>query len=433
MGLVFKFLTFIVIVYGLSFNARASASYGLELGIDYQNFFSELNQPTRKSDIIIETEAFAAKKWQSSEFKLRINARSNSQSDVESELLFINPKEAFWKYRSYPWQILIGFNTYNWGIFDLYSPADNLSPKSYLDLFNSQRIGSPVVDILFEKMNWSFQMIYIPYQSHPVLPAEDSRWLPREVLLDTSTEDLKLKLPEEFAYVYSREEVLKDAFRHNYGGRFTLRLDRSDIGLSFYEGLASTPNFFINVSGVLSPDEANTVLIDSDVELRAIYYKQRNSSFQLTQLIGPLIFRIETLYSDTLGSVLGVPAWSHQNAMGLEYSFRTFGKQLSLILNYYFGKSNEVADNLVSGSGNFFQNSLGFGSRLSLTSQSSMSLGGLFSLEDSGYFIQFTSESKLSRYFSFLVSIETIGGSQESFLGSFSKNDRIRGQLKIYF
>jgi hypothetical protein len=257
---------------GFSLLSTAQADgfdFGIEAAAEPHVYFQTLPNPTRQQDQIVRVTPNAKYKVGSFRFQTKFTARTNSASKVPVERFLLNVSEAYLEAKAYPVNFKLGVNTYNWGYMDGFSPLDVVNTKIYLDLLNSEKRGCPAIDITFEQDTWSMQALYIPVQQTPVMPATDSRWLPRFFLVDTALEDITLKLPKEFDYLYDTEEVFDQALSNNYGLHFQKRLSDADVGLVYFEGVAPAPQFGIEVTGSLSPDEENTIIVDSDVRFEA--------------------------------------------------------------------------------------------------------------------------------------------------------------------
>ncbi len=419
----------LIICFVLSLYQFAKADFGGFVSLESLNYLEDLPHPTRQNDLQVDLGVKSTVKSKSLVFVVDGEARSQTQSQIPQNQFFAQAKEASIALKMYPITLKAGMNTYNWGIFDIYSPMDVISTQAYFDLLQSKKLSSPVVDVKFEGQSWSLQGLFIPSQTPHILPPEDSRWLPRKVLLDSSVEGLKLRLPDQFEYQYLADRRFDGAFTNNYGFRFSRRFTSADIHLSFFDGVATTPQFEIEASGQLSPTESNTLLIDSDVSLRALFYRVQTSGIQISYILGSYVFKLESTYSHSYGDALLYQKWSTQNAFGLERTITLFGYSSNLIFQGYYGKSDDIKGNLLSSSARLFDESLALALRIGFSTSSSLTFGSLYDLESKSGMVRMNYSFKLLSSLAAEFNIESIFGDEDSLLGSYKANSRARFKL----
>ena len=405
--------------------------FGIEAAAEPQVYFQTLPNPTRQQDQVVRVTPNAKYKSGSVRFQTQFTARTNSASKVPVEQFLLNLTEAFLEWRKYPVNLKLGVNTHNWGYMDGFSPLDVVNTKVYLDLLNSEKRGSPGLDITYEADTWSFQGLYIPVQQLPVMPATDSRWLPRFFLIDTALDDITLQLPKEFDYIYGSEEIFDQALANNFGFRFQKRFSKADLGLVYFEGVAQAPQFGIEVTGSLI--DANTILVDSDVRLTPLFHRQRVSGVQLAYTISDIILKIESAYTEAITNNSEIPTWTYQNALGLEIPFYIGSRTLNVLVQGYYGDSDIGKDNLLSSSTRIFDESAALGFRYGIDSHTSILATGVYDFSTDSYFAHAQFNKGIGKYAEVMLAYDFFAGEETTLLGSFNRNERVTFRLAFRY
>lgn len=397
------------------------------------SYFNSLNPPTRDWDSIFQMEASLKYKLSQDLFLVQLRQRSNTSSEVNNEQSFTMVKEAYWQSSNYPWVSTIGFQSFNWSLMDGFSPIDQINSKVYLDPLNPVRLGSPAAQLKYETDEWSVEAFYIVKQPRTILPAEDSRWLPRSILFDTSTAGQTFLLPETLRYQYNNPIELNSARDHNFGIRLQYQWDEIQLSASFFEGNNPLPQFLITASSTPNMTLPNTIDLDPDVILTPVYYKNRLYAAQMSWDLAEALLKLESVQFETLSSDPNIPAWTHQTALGVERPFRLLGTDATLIMQAYYGDSDIDKDNLISSSTRIFDETALAALRLSFSTSTSLTIS---------YTQDFSTESSIGN---FIFTTRFFGGSQlqirgdffdgdeQSLLGSYNENHRIITQLSYYW
>lgn len=402
----------------LSFTGQAEA--------EQHSYFSNLSGPTRKYDTIIRLQPRLSLKGQQDQIVIAPKLRSNLSSEQEKEDFLLNPAEIYWQYRHDWFRSRIGYNTYNWGIMEGYSPIDILNSKIYFDPLSAEKLGSPSVDLKVQFSNWSLQGVYIPKQPRSILPATDSRWLPREILINTAAAGQTLLLPGEFNYSYRNVIEEDDPRDHNFALRLNTTTSSVDFAVLHYQGNSPLPQFNIFATGTPHPTLPNTININSDIELQALLYKQRTTGGQITWSPGSWLLKLESIYTHTLADAPNIPRWSRQSALGIERSLYIGETSITLLLQGYSGDSDLGVDNLIGSSTRIFDESALLGLRFGFSTRTSLTLSALYDFANDSSFITSIFSTRLWRRFNLNITGTLIEGAEDSLLGSYNTNDRIK-------
>ncbi len=425
----FLFFYFVFPVVALS----AEVDFSGKVEVDLQSYFQELSAPTRTYDTIFNVEPQLQLRGAKDVIHVRPTLRSNPASSQAIEQFFVNINEAYWEFDSYPLRTRLGYNTFSWGIMDGYSPLEFGQSRVYFDPLNSEPLGSPSLEIKYNRDFFTFEGVYLPRQDLSQLPATDSRWLPRSLLVDTSTNGFDLRLPGQFNYYYLGDIELNQARANNFGLRLSARLSDFDFSVVHFDGVSPMPQFNIYASGSLDSQLPNTINVNSDVGLEPIYYRQRVSGGQVVWNPSSFILRLESAYTHVVSSSPNIPLWSLQSALGLEKSFTVGARTLTVLTQLYYGDSDLAKDNLISSSTRIFDRSGALGLRYSLSSITSI-LGGLvYDFSSDSYFVSASVDTKVLDTIGLSVRGESIQGADGTLLGSYNGNDRVSVAATYYW
>lgn len=220
--------------------------------LGYQSFYKDptpLAQNTQKSASKAEIEP--SLQWSNKNSRIKFKAifgYDSSFSETKDRNILI-PEEFFWETRREKNNYLIGVNTYNWGVTDVINPLDVLNTRSYRNILNAQKIGSPSLSWTHARDFWSFDLVYIPVQLRPQLQGDGSRFFPQGDTLrefaqtsDPSSPQLVLP-PEGVRYRIMSAEDYEDPFKNNLGLKLRFNTERSETQVIGFEGHPGLPNY----------------------------------------------------------------------------------------------------------------------------------------------------------------------------------------------
>lgn len=412
-------LFFSLNIFAADFSFNGQASYEPYL------YWQDLPAPTRKYDHVLHFRPELELKGPNDRIVLKTPVRANPSTDDDKEKVFVNFQEAYWEYTNYPVRTRLGMNTFSWGLMDGYSPLDITNSRVFFNPLSSEKLGSPALDIKYEGDGWSAQAIYIVKQPRSVLPSTDSRWLPRELLINPSTTEGTILLPPTFNYTYPATVELNDSRDHNFGIKLTKRLSTLDLSAVAFEGNSATPQFDVFLNGTVVSTIPLVIQATSDIELVPVYYRQRTFGAQITWAPSSFIVRLENAYTDNLSEATALPGWSNQTAFGIEKQFYLGSTSLTTILQGYYGQNDDLKDNLVSSGPRIFDKAALVGLRFGFSTRTSLLLSTMYDISSNSYFIHSNFSSKLSESWTYSAILEFIEGSEDSLIGSYNNNDRL--------
>ncbi|MCB0414617.1 MAG: hypothetical protein KDD50_09795 [Bdellovibrionales bacterium] len=369
--------------------------------------------------------------------KLKIKANISCYQSVpglgKSQNHYVEPQELTVGFKiSSTLRLSLGFNVINWGIIDGYSPNANTSAEVLWNPLHSKKRSSPILEITLDNYNSRLNLIYIPQQQVSLLPGEESRWLPRTLLINTSTDYGKIILPETLNYTYQDYSDPNKSLSNNWGLQWQYRLDDWDFYLTHFNGFNPSPKIKPTVSLVVN--NPNEVYAQSDILLQPIYYRLQKTGASIVWTKNRSIFRYETAYSHRLDESTSMTPWSLENALSWEFNSQIMGKSMTYITQVYYSVYPDSADNFPISHFRLYEKSIVLAGRYSLTERSSLTFSILHQLESPNFAggISYRSPFLID---SLIIEIgyDFIEGSTDSLLGTYSKNDQFSIALEQHF
>lgn len=396
--------------------------------ITYENFYywQKLSDPTRTVDHIFylrpQLDLKLNRKYQ---IHLKPILRFNSSTEETPERLFLNVQEAYWEAKGDTVRVKLGQNVYHWGVLDGYSTMDVVNGRVLFNPLFADKRGAPTVDVQYDAGPLQIQALYIPVQARTLFPSADSRWLPREVLVNASSEQETVLLPTSFKYYYPGTQELDNALKHNYGLRFSGRHEDIDAALVYFEGSSITPQ----VRPILEADvvsiQPNILLGKSDIGLIPVYYRQRTAGLSLIWAPSDFVFKFESTYISTISKDPIVPPWLWQSGLGVEYPWSIGETTITFVAQGYHGENKDLKDNMLSSSTRLFDNAGLLAARVAFPSDTNLLLSSVFDFASGGNYMRFQLDRKFYDHFKMEFMGDFLQGKSGSLLGTYTKNDRL--------
>lgn len=293
-------------------------------------------------------------KWSAKQrLKTSLEGRFDPGNRSLSERTFFNPKEFYIEQRWQQRQVLqIGFNTFNWGGGDFFKPTDVLNPRQYFDPLNPQKMGVFALAYKQPLLSGSLDLVFIPWQAKPLLPGENSRWLPRDSLQVQGSDGASTLLPPEksLLYNYGSAHEFNRAQQNNFGIRWSTSLDSFDLAVMGFEGAGAVPVLTPVVSGTpVSFDPLIVVSAEREIGFEISYYRRRLLGWNMAYTMAPYVWRYEGSYWDVVENhpeVPSWPSWNQENVFSVEQTFSLKGYDLIGVwggtYNRRFSEKNEA-------------------------------------------------------------------------------------------
>jgi hypothetical protein len=398
------------------------------LGFERQTYFKDLGEPTRTADNLIHFRPEYDYRFnKKSHFFLKPFLRANLSTDETPENYFLNVKEAFLEVNTHPFRTRVGMNTHNWGVLDVYSPADNVDGRVLFSPLAADKRGTPSIDIQYDHRAFQLLFLYIPKQSRTLFPSADSRWLPRKYISSSSSEDGSIFVPPTaFHYEYNQYEELNNALKNNFGVKLSGQISSADLSVSFFQGSGINPEIEPTVSTTLvEPGPPPVSVIDPNVTLTPIYFRQNIYSANLVRTFDKMILKLETTYSESISKDDRIPARYSQSGFGIEVPWDLTSREVTTFFQIYYGDNKKSTNNVLNSSTRLFDRVAILGTRVAMTSKTNIVGSIMHDYSSDGYYINFTYDRKWTSKIKFSVAVDIIGGRQVSLLNTYNDNDRV--------
>lgn len=364
-------------------------------------------------------------------FEWKAIALSNLESEYSPEKLYGDLPEGYFEWRATgSTRVRLGMNTMNWGVVDISSPSDVVNTSAFFHPMRSLKRGAPMIELDWDKEVFGIQAIYIPRQQRPLLPSSDSRWLPREVLVNVDSQFGRILIPEFLEYEYLPAEELDHALDHNAGLRLSSHFGSLDMFAMHFEGAAPSPKVRPTINIVGSGNDWTAV---SPFQLAPVSYRVRTSGFGFVWAGENWIYRAETAYQHTISNDPLVQPWSWASALAAETNMNIGSSTVTWLLQYYYTQNPQAPDNLISSSYRLFDKTTVLGMRWQ-ASESVLILGSLlYEANGDGTFALLGFENKMSDALKWGLSWRDFRAPKEGLIKTFDKNDHATLDLIYYF
>lgn len=367
--------------------------------------------------------------------------QSNLVSKYQPENYFADLYEAYVEYKpNRTFKTLIGWNTVNWGVLDLYSPMDVVNQHTYFDPLNAQKRGAPMVNFQWNPRGWEMSAIYIPFQAKAIFPSNDSRWLPRNsisnVALNYQGQQGTANLTTPALYDIQSPVTVDSALNHNFGLNIVKHWDWLDLHAMYFNGAASTPSFLLDVNGQTPTSLTPLVFqLNNPIILHPMFYRTQSTGFGFSATDGDIIYRGEAVYQATVPppDAYNVSPWMWQSGLGLEKNWDISGMTLTQIVHYYYAKYPNEAGNLPDSGYRIFDNAAMIGGRLAVSDEKYFYASVLYNFSQQGIFWTVGYSEKLTDALRWDVSWRDISASKAGLLKTYDQNDHAVLDLTYFF
>ena len=365
--------------------------------------------------------------------RLRWQARAliltNTLAKSAPEKLYGDLPEAFMEYKSSGIKLRGGMDTVNWGLVDISSPADTVNPTFMFHPLRTLRRGAPMLEALWDNDNISLHAIYIPRQQRPLLPSSDSRWLPRDLLLNLQYLGNRILLPQTIEYTLNSPKTLDHALDHNAGLKLMGHFGRLDLQATHFEGAAPSPRIAPTFKGTWG----QTIQAESPVGLAPVAYRVRTSGIGAAWAAESFILRLETAYQHTISKSPLLSPWMWSNVLALETKFDIGSTSANWLLQFYYTKNPQAADNFVTSSYRLFDQTVVTGARWSISDNVNVMLSALYEAKSRGLFAMAGFEQKLNDALKWSLAWRDFSAAKDGLLKTFAGNDHACLELIYYF
>ncbi|NTW36449.1 MAG: hypothetical protein HGB17_10010 [Syntrophobacteraceae bacterium] len=119
----------------------------------------------------------------------------------------------------------VGKQIFDWSVTDTVSPSDNISPRDWTDVLESERVGVPAVHLHLGYSTFA-DLVFVPWFTPSKLPVLGGRW--------------ERDLPP---VLVSAEQEILGRDHSQFAARAGTTWEGFDLGIVYYRGYANSPSF----------------------------------------------------------------------------------------------------------------------------------------------------------------------------------------------
>lgn len=345
-----------------------------------------------------------------------INFSSGTIKDVnetDTERYILNLDEGFIQYASDIIELKLGKMIYVWGVADGHNPSNNLNPNDVLDIPTIEPIGIPSISLAYTHTMFDIEFVYVPVFTPSRLSKSDNRWIGD--LSDAQTNFGTLNL------VLGDRELPSQTWDNS---QFAIRLTSSsiidgwDFALTYYDGIESI--------GVLRGK-----LVGFNVVLDQVYPRFREIGGSFSTTIGQFEIHGEAGAHFTDGNEKDDDYYEY--VAGINYTWYPNFELIEEILFVVEYAGEDIFDekpfgNEFSGSGEYirpFKDSILTNTSIKFSEETKLSIAFIKNLGDDDFLFRPNLSHKFTDALEFELGFDIIQGNTTTFLGKWTKNDRV--------
>ena len=329
-----------------------------------------------------------------------------------------NGRNTYLKERTNDLYVEFGSFIKEWEGTDGINPMDIATVKTYRDPINTESLGSWGVAVKSRGSTaWSWEFLYVPWQTSAIMPLSYSGWWPRTTTLPLSLNNESVLLPGEVTYAIDSPQILNHADENNFGARLQFHGESWDAALAGFQGQSQIPVFRPTLSGNLIETSPSTVLQLTDpVHMQPVEYLRQTVSALFVYNQNPWIYRISGRYDQPIGSDPLLPGWSDQFVAGIERTVVVHDKTVILSLQYAAGVMPYYPNSFLNLS-DPFENALTWAIRYPLSDNILLIYSGLNDFQFHSYYDELKVQDSIGEHLSLSLAAEKIGGPANSLFG----------------
>lgn len=315
------------------------------------------------------------------------------------------------------------------------NPMDIASVRNYRDPFSGETIGSvglaasgPIGE------NFSWDAIYVPWQTPVRLPGANSPWWPRSSSQSVFMAGTQFLGSDSTEFQIDHHDARGDALLNNWGARAQFHFENIDLSGAFFSGASQVPVLAIQeISGNLLQSAPYQIIQLSGIEFRPIEYRRRTAAAGATWTAHSWIFRLAGRYDQPVDGDLFLPGWSDQFVGSVEKTTSIGSQTVILSLAYAYENGAHQGEFIVN-TADPFRRAILAGARIPFTDDLVLFVSGLYDVKNSAIYkdrAQIASYAhvnlhrKLGSHWAVDGSFDWINGAQDSLLGLWSHEGRV--------
>lgn len=396
----------------------STISFSGRLQYDHVSYFNkQQNKINGRNEGFLQV-ALDSKTKQATRWRTAIEVRED-MSDKSRNRIWLD--ELWVKHRMGFADFTFGKQILTWGTADGFNPVDNVNPIDYSDLLDTddEKIGVYAMRAQLFCSSADIDIIWTPAGSYGKLPGVDSRWFPSLAMMGVppplSSAISGISVDEQ-----NPDLTLDDG---EAGARFRKRFRGFDLAISYYNGLDHLPEFRVDSSRLIQP-EPELVLISE-------FYRQQVTGFEwVAALPYGMSIRGEAAFFVPEKNRPNRNKYIHAIA-GVDRTFPIGTGSLMAVVEYIHdfrvtGEKYSIFDTR-----HIFRNTLFANLELTLNNGFTFNATSIFNLDSNDYLLRPEIHYLTTNGIKFTFRADILEGCDNSFLGSFSFNDR--AQFKVTY
>ncbi len=310
---------------------------------------------------------------------------------------------------------------------DIFDPLDYFEPKNYMNPLKIDKqalLGFKLEQEVNSKI--LLEGVYVPLQSITKLPNEKSPWFPRENSIPTANDKYLVHLPDSVEYqIQSNDAKNKNDLKNAWMLKLKLFFSSVDWVFQVAESTSSQPIITPTLNGTLISSTPvfemnldNPVLLDFNWIKSHYYGTGIVKTFSDVGAIFKLFYNLESNIKNKDSVAIGIEKQISEHTIILEHS-RQFEKKEE-------GSSLSTTSSL-------FANTWGLGLRYVVNDQFNFLLGGVYEIDAGSYLITLQNKFKFNDFWYSELSFINLGGTKNSLLNHFDKNDNLSFTIGYVF
>ncbi len=365
-------------------------------------------------------------------FKSDLEFQTDQVSKDSAEKFRFNPRTLYIENKSASVVFRAGYQTIIPEGPDFLNLADVIHSKDWKDPTSPRSLGSAGLSISQEGSTWQWEAFYIPLQTKPRLPGDQSPWWPRGQRIPIESNDTEFQVPADIKYDVTDGEDINHSLNNNYALRLGGKAASFEGQLIFYEGLAQDPNVVIDSSGTLLALTPKLILLlNSPVTLKPLFFKHR-------ALAGTFVLPLET-WSIKGGASLTkpisddprVPGEVVSGVLGFEKNFDTSKGLVTFIAQHEAQKRG--GKNQISFLKSIYENAWSVGLRIPWGEDLQLLAGVIYDTLGKSSLIRLGTSFRWNDSVSLEIDGQALQGPEETLLGLYNKYDSVSLGLTYHF
>lgn len=362
-------------------------------------------------------------------FNSQLDFRSDQLAKDSQERFWLEPEEFYFQFRLGSWRTRLGFHREVWEGTDLLNPMDIVMTRNFSDPLDPRARAALGVYVTYDRVG-NLDLVYIPYQTLPVLPAAQSYWWPRQYSLPLNTDQTTLLLPNQFSYDLKPMRVHNQALNNNFAVHYSITAGPVDLGFAFFEGANSSPALSPTLNATLISIDPQILQLRSPVEIQPEIYRVRRLATTISWSNSWFITKLASQWNQPQGELTQQVGSSRLSVLEIEKALSFYGQELNLFIEGV--ESQEGDDTDLALLSTLLKRGYSVGWRWGFNEHLTWLAAWYQELTQNSYISSNRLEWKLNDQWTTSSSLTLLGGKTSSPLGVYRDNSQASLVLKYY-